>query len=537
MAFITVSAFSTMLEELFGPPEACGVVKYENFFKQMNKFLNRNENKADFLQKESTIFIQREIESTIRDSTLEEEQKKQYKSIFERDFEHIKRYQELFSEIASSETEEEFRDAVGKFIGYFKEAGDFLPLVRSEGDEKNYDALWTNNGADSPHDDPVISENLLNEDKSFEIHVDYQRSPLLSRLWALVREPNPVGGSFIEQLQQGAETQRDFPSELTYYYDKILDPIFAEKIAESHSTNEVYRISFDNELKKLFNREESDGPRRYGAFINFLKANRAVLENKLEIGLPKDLCDGPAAELRVCTGFDGIMECLIDKSTLSAEIKEEYKKLSKEDNQHIKMHKELLEKIENSRDEKEFRDSVGEFIDHFKNSYFLPMDNINDNREKYALWTNGGIEGGLLDDKSRGYREYQDDSKSCLMRHIWNIVKDRCASDSKTPVKNGGFIEHLRKKSQSEETHINYDKILSEIYVEKMGPEKLTSLRIEYRQNIINPKYAKMHSGRVFYANELPVLLETTAKHNIELDKEYRKKIEELERKYKLLGQ
>ncbi|MDR3078546.1 MAG: hypothetical protein LBU15_00735, partial [Rickettsiales bacterium] len=201
------------------------------------------------------------------------------------------------------------------------------------------------------------------------------------------------------------------------------------------------------------------------------------------------------------------------------------------DYEDYKQYEELKEKIMASETEEDFVENVKRFVEAFKDGTFLPMKGIVHGGDKVALWTNRGAD-GLIGEQGnvKGYRDYMDDQRCVLFRELWGMTQKFIATTETA------FAKKLKedcKKSKTETglEHIPYDMILSEIYAEYIGKEKLKDVRIEYGQNRDNIPYSgeKMKTQHVFFQSELPVYLARSAKHNVDpkVPKENRVKIEE----------
>jgi hypothetical protein len=165
--------------------------------------------------------------------------------------------------------------------------------------------------------------------------------------------------------------------------------------------------------------------------------------------------------------------------TLVCEEKDSYEKIRK-DIESCKICNRLRDKIEKSKNEKDFIENVREFIRTFKDTDFLPFGSA-DGRNEFVLWTNQGIRRSPLDatalkyitaqwnistgesysEAAGGYEQYVDDLQSCLLHHLWELMKFYTLDQKEEDLEEGTFLRTVRHRvAKKEIDHIFYDKIL-----------------------------------------------------------------------------
>ena len=327
-----------------------------------------------------------------------------------------------------------------------------------------------------------------------------------------------------------------------------------QKVELQKELNEVVDATGLKQLyKKYFMSDKEKDPKEYFKKINdfFRTVVKYNGQNKYINKMKNDVFIEECAEynrgiLPLIKDLDAFKEYFKEvlPPDVIQEIETEYNELNK-----------LRRKIQKSNSEEEFMANARDFIERFRDSNFLPL--YHDGRDKVALWTNWGM--GVDGDAIRlirtpEYKDYVNDSLSMLFSELWRIVPDylkeagediakqkQAERDEKTLTEQDfnstQFFRDLHEEcmkvarewniNATKPSHVPYDKLLSQLFIEAAPDEKLQDVRIEWGQNLPEetklsvekatgiPYTLQINTCNVFAQAELPIFLSRVAAYNV----------------------
>lgn len=189
----------------------------------------------------------------------------------------------------------------------------------------------------------------------------------------------------------------------------------------------------------------------------------------------------------------------------------------------------IFKEIILSKDKKEIKQHFKEFIEilkRFKVSITPKFNEPKDNAP--VLWSGGRPKFELKDDEYNSKIQYYDDEMSPLFNILWSVARRiiEDIGDPDTEINDTYCQKMFELGRKIGVTHIPYDRILSELWVEEMVSKQehisKHKIRIEFGQN--NPERDKNEVFFTTYSvmamSELPILLDLIAQYNIKMDLE-----------------
>lgn len=175
-------------------------------------------------------------------------------------------------------------------------------------------------------------------------------------------------------------------------------------------------------------------------------------------------------------------------------------------------------KIYESKDKEELKNAYREL---FAIAQSTPKIEVQ-KRTKPILWTASGLSHAFERPENKDllelkFEEYYSDSELVPFKLAWRIMESIGIAKFNEDVQVGTIIKEILALSKEEYGHIEYDKILSELFVEEIPVESLRDVRIAYGQDISNRKKSQQGivQDHIFASFELPCLLARVAKYNV----------------------
>lgn len=218
---------------------------------------------------------------------------------------------------------------------------------------------------------------------------------------------------------------------------------------------------------------------------------------------------------------DDVVELLLDLDKL--------KNVIPNDQERKRQFAPILKKIVLSKDKAEIKENIRELMENLNRFGVTFHDDSLYEDESIVrapiLWSNAKNFGLLNRDRYNPNTYYYYYSNNKVMMVLWNIIGNAVKIQDKIEI-NGTYCREMFELGRiiraDPISHIPYDRLLSEIWVETMPLDDILNkeLVIEFGQNspLFNENGVFFATDSVMSVSELPILLDRIAKHNLDID-------------------